>query len=128
MGLETYRRFLRENQKKMADLAKSFGIHVFYHTDGAARVFVPDLIDYVGIEALNPIQWRCPTMEREPLVREAISEAFAELDAEQPQREAELGQISGELRKTGDALDRHFRAFEGRAPCRSRLARHGSAS
>jgi uroporphyrinogen decarboxylase len=70
MGLETYRRFLREKQKKMADLAKSFGIHVFYHTDGAARVFIPDLIEYVGIEALNPIQWRCPTMDRQSLVRD----------------------------------------------------------
>ena len=39
-----------------------------YHTDGAARVFLPDLIDRVGIEILNPIQWRCPGMERERLV------------------------------------------------------------
>jgi len=41
-----------------------------YHTDGAARVFLPDLIDRVGIEVLNPIQWRCPGMEREKLVAE----------------------------------------------------------
>ena len=68
LGLETYRRFLRENQKKMADLAKSYGAHVFYHTDGAAHIFLPDLVDYVGIEILNPIQWRCPGMERETLV------------------------------------------------------------
>ena len=67
-SLDVYRRFLRENQKKMADLARSYGVHVFYHTDGAAGVFLPDLIDYVGIEVLNPIQWRCPTMERETLV------------------------------------------------------------
>jgi len=54
----------------MADLARSFGIHVFYHTDGAARVFVPDLIDVVGIEVLNPLQWRCPGMELAGLVRD----------------------------------------------------------
>jgi uroporphyrinogen decarboxylase len=41
-----------------------------YHTDGAARVFLPDLIDKVGIELLNPIQWKCPGMERESLVRD----------------------------------------------------------
>ena len=29
---------------------------------------MPDLIDRVGIEILNPIQWRCPGMERERLV------------------------------------------------------------
>ena len=68
MSLGTYRRFLLPNQKRMADLARSFGIHVMYHTDGAARLFLPDLIDVVGIEILNPIQWRCPGMEREWLV------------------------------------------------------------
>jgi uroporphyrinogen decarboxylase len=68
MSLETYRRFLLPNQIKMADLARSFHIHVMYHTDGAARAFLPDLIDRVGIEILNPVQWRCPGMEREGLV------------------------------------------------------------
>ncbi len=68
MSLATYRRFLLPNQIKMADLARSFGVHVMYHTDGAARPFLPDLIDKVGIEILNPIQWRCPGMEREQLV------------------------------------------------------------
>jgi uroporphyrinogen decarboxylase len=68
LSLEMYRRFLLPNQIKMADLARSFGIHVMYHTDGAARVFLPELIDRVGIEILNPVQWRCPGMEREGLV------------------------------------------------------------
>lgn len=68
MSLALYRRFLLPNQIKMADLARSYGIHVMYHTDGAARIFLPDLIDRVGIEILNPIQWRCPGMEREKLV------------------------------------------------------------
>jgi uroporphyrinogen decarboxylase len=64
------RRFILPNQKKMADLARSLGIHVFYHTDGAARKIIPDLIETTGIEILNPIQWRCPGMEREGLVRD----------------------------------------------------------
>mgnify|MGYP005832731197 CR=1 FL=1 len=70
MSLATYRRFLLPNQIKMADLARKYGVHVMYHTDGAARIFLPDLIDRVGIEVLNPIQWRCPGMEREALVAE----------------------------------------------------------
>jgi uroporphyrinogen decarboxylase len=70
MGLEMYRRFLLPNQIRMADLARSYGVHVMYHTDGAARIFIPDLIDKVGIEVLNPIQWRCAGMEREQLVRD----------------------------------------------------------
>jgi uroporphyrinogen decarboxylase len=43
---------------------------VFYHTDGAVRSVIPDLLDITGIELLNPIQWRCPGMEREGLVRD----------------------------------------------------------
>ena len=39
-----------------------------YHTDGAVRMFLPDLIDRVGIEILNPIQWRSAGMDREKLV------------------------------------------------------------
>ena len=69
-SVDQIRRFILPNQKKMADLARSHGIHVFYHTDGAARDAIPDLIDITGIEVLNPIQWRCPGMEREGLVRD----------------------------------------------------------
>ena len=69
-SLATFRRFMLPNQKKMADLARSFGVHVFYHTDGASRPFIPDLIDVVGIEILNPIQWRCAGMDRDGLVRD----------------------------------------------------------
>lgn len=68
LSLAMYRRFLLPNQIRMADLARSYGVHVMYHTDGAAGVFLPDLIDRVGIEILNPVQWRCPGMERERLV------------------------------------------------------------
>ena len=69
-GVPEIRRFILPRQKKMADLARSHGIHVFYHTDGAARDIIPDLLDVTGIEILNPIQWRCPGMEREGLVRD----------------------------------------------------------
>lgn len=70
ISLQTYRRFLLPNQIRMADLGRKHGVHIMYHTDGAARMFLPDLLDKVGIEVLNPIQWRCPGMEREALVRD----------------------------------------------------------
>jgi len=69
-SLETYRRLFLPNQVKMADLARRHGVHVMCHSDGSVRPFLPDLIDRVGIEVLNPIQWRCPGMEREALVRD----------------------------------------------------------
>jgi hypothetical protein len=37
--------------------------------DDAVRRIVPDMIE-AGIDARNPIQWRCPGMEREALVRD----------------------------------------------------------
>lgn len=51
-------------------------------------------------------------LEKEPLVREAIASAFEELEAEQPQREAELSRIDAEAKRVGESLDRYFRAFE----------------
>ena len=70
ISLESYRRFLLPNQKKMADLARSFKLQIFYHTDGAARMFLPDLVNEVGINVLNPLQWRCPGMDLPGLVRD----------------------------------------------------------
>ena len=68
-GIPEIRKYILPRQKKMADLAKSYGVHIFYHTDGAAFDIIPDLLDVTGIELLNPIQWRCPGMERERLVQ-----------------------------------------------------------
>ncbi len=51
-------------------------------------------------------------LEQEPLVRQAIQDAFAELDAARPKREAELKRVEGELRKLHETLDRYFHAFE----------------
>ncbi len=72
-GLETYRKLIMPHQQQMAAAAKSFNVRLFYHTDGSARSFLPDLIDTVGIHILNPIQWRCPGMERDGLVRDFAS-------------------------------------------------------
>jgi uroporphyrinogen decarboxylase len=69
-SLDVYRRFLLPNQKRMADLARSFGVRVFYHTDGAARPFLPDLVHTAGINLLNPLQWKCPGMDLPSLAAE----------------------------------------------------------
>jgi len=45
-------------------------------------------------------------------VPEAIAEAFTELDAERPWREAKLQMIEAKQQKTDQALGRHFTAFE----------------
>jgi len=60
------RTFLLPRMKRMMDLAHEAGAFVFHHSDGAVRPMIPELIE-AGIDLLNPIQWRCPGMEREGL-------------------------------------------------------------
>ena len=69
-SIDTYQRFLLPGQRRMAALARSYGAYVIYHTDGAARPFVPELVNEVGIDILNPIQWRCPGMACIELARD----------------------------------------------------------
>lgn len=42
--------------KKLADLAHSKGIPIIYHSDGVLWEVMDDLIDYVGFDALHPIE------------------------------------------------------------------------
>ncbi len=63
------RKFLLPRMKRMMDLARQNGSFVFHHSDGAIRDILPDLVG-IGIEVLNPIQWRCPGMDREGLKRD----------------------------------------------------------
>jgi uroporphyrinogen decarboxylase len=44
--------------QRAIDLAKSFGINVFHHDDGDCRTLLTRLAA-MGIQVLNPIQWRC---------------------------------------------------------------------
>jgi uroporphyrinogen decarboxylase len=60
------RKFLFPGMKRMIELTKHHGSFVFHHSDGAIRDILPELVE-LGIEVLNPIQWRCPGMEREKL-------------------------------------------------------------
>lgn len=58
--------FIFPRMKRMMALTQAHGSHVFTHSDGAIRPVIEDLID-LGVEVLNPIQWRCAGMEREAL-------------------------------------------------------------
>jgi uroporphyrinogen decarboxylase len=44
-------------------LAKEFGLIVFHHDDGGMFEIIGDLVE-MGVEVLNPIQWRCAGMDR----------------------------------------------------------------
>jgi len=62
--------FYRPWIEKAITLAKKHGLKVFHHDDGAIYSLIPDLLE-MGIDVLNPIQWRCQGMDRQ-----AIGENF----------------------------------------------------
>jgi uroporphyrinogen decarboxylase len=49
--------FYRAPIQRAIDLAKSYRIIVFHHDDGDMRPLLPTLVN-MGIEVLNPVQWR----------------------------------------------------------------------
>ena len=63
------REFLLPRMKRMVDLAHEAGALAFFHSDGSIRQILPDMIE-IGMDLLNPIQWRCKGMEREALKRD----------------------------------------------------------
>jgi len=63
------REFFLPHMKRMMDLVHQAGAYVFTHSDGAVRDIIPDLIA-TGMDALDPVQWRCKGMEREGLKRD----------------------------------------------------------
>jgi len=69
ISTEMFDEFFKPHYEKFIKLAKNFKIKVFHHDDGAIKLLIPRLIQ-LGIDVLNPIQWRCPGMEIENLKRE----------------------------------------------------------
>ncbi len=65
----TFNEVYREPMSKAIDLANSYGIAVFHHDDGDIREMIPHLVG-MGIDILNPIQWRCGNWDLSGLKRE----------------------------------------------------------
>lgn len=61
ISTEMFDEFFKTHYQRLIKLAKDFGIKVFHHDDGAIRPLISKLVK-LGIEVLNPIQWRLPGM------------------------------------------------------------------
>ena len=66
---EHWRRFLKPTYKKMFELARSYGVIVWFHSCGSFRPVLPDLID-IGMEVWETVQVHLPGNEPEVLKRE----------------------------------------------------------
>ncbi|MDF1513656.1 MAG: uroporphyrinogen decarboxylase family protein [Anaerolineae bacterium] len=68
MSPRMWRRHLQPRLKRWCDVLHSYGIQVFYHTDGGVGPLIPELLD-CGLDVLNPIQHACPGMDTANLKR-----------------------------------------------------------
>jgi uroporphyrinogen decarboxylase len=68
---ELYRRIFKPKHKKIFSVIKSKAPHVkvFFHTCGAVRPLIPDLIE-AGIDILNPVQVAAKDMETKALKKD----------------------------------------------------------
>lgn len=69
MSPPAFRRFLKPRMARLIGMVHSYGARAFHHDDGAIRKLLPELIE-IGIDILNPVQWRCRGMDREALARD----------------------------------------------------------
>ncbi len=63
------RQFLLPLMKRIIDFVHDQGAFAFHHNDGSIRRIIPDMLR-LGIDILNPIQWRCQNMDRTDLKRD----------------------------------------------------------
>ncbi|MHC4146846.1 MAG: uroporphyrinogen decarboxylase family protein [Planctomycetota bacterium] len=69
MRPETWRQMVKPLLKENADVGKRHGIYVAFHSCGAIRPIIGDLIE-IGVDVLNPIQCNCPGMDPLELKKE----------------------------------------------------------
>ncbi len=69
VSLKHIEQFFLPRMKRMIDLVHQGGGFVFHHSDGAVFKNIPNMIR-IGIDVLDPVQWRCRGMERERLKRD----------------------------------------------------------
>jgi len=67
--LEKWKEFFYEPYRNIIEFIKSYDKKVFYHSDGSAFDILKEMTN-LGVDIINPIQYRCPGMEREKLKRE----------------------------------------------------------
>jgi uroporphyrinogen decarboxylase len=63
------REYLLPHMRQVIDFIHSQGAFAFHHNDGSIRRIIPDMIA-MGIDILNPLQWRSKNMDREGLKRD----------------------------------------------------------
>ncbi len=69
MSPDCWRALVKPHLQRVVDVGQAHGLPVAYHSCGAVRPIIPDLIE-MGIDVLNPVQCTCPGMDPLELKRE----------------------------------------------------------
>jgi len=69
ISLKQIEEFILPHMKRMIELVHQAGAYAFHHSDGAMRANLPNMVA-IGIDVLDPVQWRCDGMDREEMKRE----------------------------------------------------------
>ncbi len=98
-------RFYRPAVQRGIDLAKSFGLYVFHHDDGDCRLLLPRLVE-MGIDLLNPVQWRCGDWDLAELKRQYGGKLtfHSAVDNQQTLPFGAPGDVRSEVRRLIEAL------------------------
>jgi uroporphyrinogen decarboxylase len=93
--------------KRMNDLAHRNGVYVFFHSDGSINQIIPDMIG-IGIDILNPVQWRCRDMDRAQLKRDFGDRVIfhGAMDNQQTLPFGSTEDVRAEVRENFDILGR----------------------
>lgn len=63
---ELYRRFVKPWQRRLAEMVKSHGLKIFYHSCGAVEPLYEEFID-IGVDIVDPVQLRAMAISAEEL-------------------------------------------------------------
>jgi uroporphyrinogen decarboxylase len=107
ISVPAFEEHLKPRITRWCDLIHRHGKKVLFHTDGAARPFLPHLAE-CGVDVLNPIQHICPGMETDALKRD-FGEAFIFHGGIENQHVLPHGtpdEVRGEVRRCMNTLGR----------------------
>ncbi len=107
ISLDAWDRHFRARLERWCRLIHRHGKKVLFHTDGAARLLVPRLIE-CGIDILNPIQHVCEGMDRAALRRDFGGTLIFHGGVDN-QRVLPFGTANDVRRETRECLDTMYR-------------------
>lgn len=105
ISLDLFRQFVAPYLQKMCDRIHALGGRVLYHSCGAIRPFIPDLIQ-LGIDILDPVQPTGPEMQPERLKADFGPQLsfHGGIDMQHLLPQATPAEVEAEARRYGDVL------------------------